>query len=109
MLIQLLKVEINSQICCPVAEYLNQPDAEEEECEGCEDYTCAPSELNGDPDKCPAESQCVAISKCGKQEFLKDAPPTTCGYTESGEDMICCSGKYSCFNFSEFKLPFQVI
>jgi len=79
------------KICCPVAKYLNQPGGEEEECEGCEDYTCAPSELNGDPDKCPAESQCVAISKCGKQEFLKDAPPTTCGYTEAGEDMVCCS------------------
>ena len=60
-------------------------------------YEWSPSELNGDLDKCPANSQCVEISKCGKQEFLKDAPPTTCGYTEAGEDMVCCSGKVQIF------------
>ena len=73
-----------------MAENLDQPDDNKEE-----DYECAPSELNGVPDKCPAESQCIEITKCGMQEFLKDAPPTTCGYTESGEDMVCCSGRYT--------------
>ena len=75
-----------------MAKNLDQPDNN-----GKEDYECAPSELNGVPEKCSAQSQCVAITKCGKQEFLKDAPPTTCGYTEAGEDMVCCSSKVQIF------------
>jgi len=81
------------KICCPIADYINQTDEEdyvqdEDELE----FECDPSQIGGDPGVCTV-GECIAISECGKTEFEKTTPPTACGYTDSGEDMICCSDK----------------
>jgi len=81
------------KVCCPIAEYIDNP-ADGEDYESYEDdaeYECAPIELGGNQDKCDADSKCVAINSCGKSEFEKEKPPTPCGYTKLGDDMICCS------------------
>jgi len=79
------------KICCPVAEYIDDPGDDEGDDEDDANYECTPSELGGNQDKCDANSKCVALSACGKSEFEKDKPPTPCGYTKVGEDMVCCS------------------
>jgi len=79
------------KVCCPIADYLDQP-AEEEEAQY-DDYVefeCDPSQEGGDQGMCKT-GECTPISKCAKSEFEKDVPPTACGYTNEGEDMVCCS------------------
>lgn len=82
------------KVCCPIADYLDQPAEEEEEAQY-DDYVefeCDPSQAGGDQGMCKT-GECIAISECGKSDFEKDVPPTACGYTNEGEDMVCCSDK----------------
>ena len=55
-------------------------------------YECEPSQLGGSSGMCKT-GQCIALSQCGKKDFENDTPPTACGYTDSGEDMVCCTGR----------------
>jgi len=79
------------KVCCPLADYLNQTEDDNVQYDDEIEYECEASQLGGSG-MCKT-GQCIALSQCGKKDFENDTPPTACGYTKSGEDMVCCTDK----------------
>merc|ERR1712223_1380586 len=41
--------------------------------------------------ECVKQDNVFLLASAAKTDFENDIPPTACGYTNSGEDMVCCS------------------